>query len=144
MELETHRGHIAGCTTSPNEDWMKQVGRELTNFEEGSLNSKRYLLMDRDTKFCESFRSIPEDKGIEPVRLPRQSPNLKARLERIFGSLKSECLNRMIFLGEGALRNAVQAYLAHYHTERNHQGLNNAIIASRPRRSLRARPSRSL
>ena len=58
MELKSRRVHFAGCTTSPNEAWMKQAARELTNFEDGFLTGKRYLLMDRDAKFCESFRDI--------------------------------------------------------------------------------------
>ena len=44
-------------------------------------------------------------------------------------SIKSECLNRMIFFGENSLRTAVREYLCHYHQERNHQGLENKIIA---------------
>ncbi|MAD80389.1 MAG: integrase core domain-containing protein [Pirellulaceae bacterium] len=128
MELKTRRVHFAGYTTQPNETWMKQAARELTNFEDGFLNDKRYLIMDRDTKFSESFRAFLDDEGIEPVRLPPKSPNLNAHLERFFGLLKSECLDRLILFGERALRNAVQEYLAHYHTERNHQGLDNTIL----------------
>ncbi|MCH7725211.1 MAG: transposase [Planctomycetes bacterium] len=118
MELKTRRVHFAGCTTSPNESWMKQVARELTNCEDGFLNSKRYLIMDRDTKFCQAFRNILNDEGIEPVRLPARSPNLNSHLERFFGSLKSEALDRMIFFGENSLRRAVNSYLEYYHTER--------------------------
>jgi putative transposase len=63
MELKTRRVHFAGCTTSPNEAWMKQAARELTNFEDGFLNGKRFLIMDRDAKFCESFRDILRGEG---------------------------------------------------------------------------------
>jgi len=49
-------------------------------------------------------------------------------LERFFGSLKSECLNRLILFGDRATRNAVRQYMAHYRTERNHQGLGNELI----------------
>ena len=70
MELKPRRVHFAGCTTSPNEDWMKQATRELTNCEDGFLNDKQYLIMDRDTKFCESFRSILSNAGVEPKRQP--------------------------------------------------------------------------
>ena len=49
-------------------------------------------------------------------------------MERFMRSLKEECLNRMIFFGEGSLRNAVREYLIHYHEERNHQGLDNQLI----------------
>jgi putative transposase len=128
MELKTRRVHFAGCTTQPNENWMKQVARDLTNFEDGFLNGKRYLLMDRDTKFCSSFRDILLAEDVEPVILPPRSPNLNAFVERFMKSIKSECLERMIFFGEKSLRNAVNSYLGHYHAERNHQGMANQIL----------------
>jgi transposase InsO family protein len=128
MELKTRRVHFAGYTTSPNEAWMKQIARNLTDAEDGFLNGKRFLIMDRDSKFCESFRDILENDDVSPVRLPPRSPNLNAHLERFFGSLKSECLDRMIFFGEKSLRRAVHCYLEHYHAERNHQGVANQIL----------------
>ena len=110
MELKTRRVHFAGCTTSPNEDWMKQAARELTNCEDGFLNDKQHLIMDRDMKFCESFRSFLSTEGVKPVRLPPRAPNMNAHLERFFESLKSECLHRLILFGENAMRNAVNQY----------------------------------
>jgi transposase InsO family protein len=98
------------------------------DYREGFLNGKRYLIMDRDTKFCDSFRSILEQSDIQPVILPPRSPNLNAYIERFVRSLKSECLGRMIFFGENSLRTAVRQFLDHYHEERNHQGLENKII----------------
>ena len=62
---------------------MRQIARNLTNFEDGFFNGKRYLLMDRDTKFCESSRDFLDDEGVEPVRLPANSPNLNAHLEKV-------------------------------------------------------------
>jgi hypothetical protein len=58
---------------------------------------------------------------------------LNAWIERFMRSIKSECLDRMIFFGEDSLRRAVREYVAHYHAQRNHQGLCNAIIAPLPR-----------
>jgi len=107
---------------------MKQVARNLTTTH-GFLVDTRYLLMDRDTKHCEGFRSILEHAGVHCVRLPPSSPNLNAHIERFMRSLKEECLRRMIFFGEASLRRAVFAYTEHYHTERNHQDLGNEIIA---------------
>ena len=59
---------------------------------------------------------------------PPRSPNLNAHLERFMRTIKDECLSRMIFFGERSLRNAVHEFLAHYHGERNHQGLDNRLI----------------
>ena len=100
----------------------------MTNTEDGFLVEKRYLVMDRDEKFSAAFREILASSGVKAVRLPPRSPNLNSHLERFFGSLKSECLDKMIFFGERSLRNAVGEFVAHYHQERNHQGLANAII----------------
>src|SRR5262249_56591654 len=97
MELATRRVHFAGVTTSPDDIWMKQIARNLTAAEEGFLVGKRYLLMDRDTKFSDGFREILAAAGVKSVRLPPHSPNLNAHLERFWRSLKEECLERMIF-----------------------------------------------
>ncbi len=129
MDVATRRVHFAGCTTSPDEAWMKQVARNLTDAEDGFLNSTRYLLMDRDTKFCKSFRDMVDNAGVQPVRLPPRSPNLSPHIERFMRSIKEEALSRMIFFGENSLRNAVRQFVDHYYLhERNHQGLSNQII----------------
>jgi len=128
MELKTRRVNFAGCSTHPSKAWMKTIARELTNHEDGFLGGKRYLIMDRDTKFCASFRAFLSDEGVKSVRLPPRTPNLDSHLERFFGSLKSECLHRLILFGENATRKAVRTFLVHYHTERNHQGLDNKLI----------------
>jgi putative transposase len=128
MELATRRIHFAGVTPSPDDSWMKQISRNLTAADEGFLVGKRYLLMDRDSKFSEAFRSILEDAGVKSVRLPPRSPNLNSHLERYWRSLREECLDRMIFFGENALRQAVKEFVCHFHGERNHQGLANRLV----------------
>ena len=128
MDVATRRVHFAGCTLNPDASWMKQVARNLVDCEDGFLLGKRYLIMDRDTKFTAEFRAILESDGVEAVLLPPRSPNLNAHIERFMRSLKRECLLRLIFFGERMLRNAVSQYLLHYHAERNHQGLGNKLI----------------
>ena len=71
---------------------------------------------------------ILESGGVKSVRLPARSPNLNAFAERFVKSIKSECLDRVILIGEGSLRRAVDQFCDHYHRERNHQGLENKII----------------
>jgi len=128
MEVATRRVHFAGCTTNPNEPWMKQIGRNLTDAEDGFLNGKRYVLMDRDGKFCPGFRDILEQEGVNCLRLPPRSPNLTPHIERFMRSLKEECLLKTILFGEKMLRTAIGEFLEHYHAERNHQGLRNRLI----------------
>jgi len=130
MEVAARRVHFVGCTPSPHELWMKQMARNLTDPFDGFLLGKRYLIMDRDATFSAGFRQILQNDGVKAVRLPARSPNLSPHIERFMKSIKEECLLRMIFFGETALRQAVTAYLAHYHRERNHQGLGNKLIES--------------
>jgi transposase InsO family protein len=113
MEVATRRVCFAGCTPNPEEAWMKQVARNLTDAEDGFLEGKRYVLMDRDSKFSVACRQVLQDAGTEPVLLPPRSPNLNAHLERFHLSLKSECLDRLIFFGEKGLRRAVHSYISH-------------------------------
>ena len=107
---------------------MKQMARNLTAADDGFLYGKRYLLMDRDSKFSAAFRQILSEAGTEPVRLPPRSPNLNAHIERFWRSLREECTDRMIFFGEAMLRRSVPEFVRHYHGERNHQGLDNRLI----------------
>ena len=107
---------------------MQQIARNLTDVDTGFLNGGRYLIHDRDPLFTEAFRAHLSTAGVETVKLPARSPNLNAYAERFVRSIKSECLARIIPLGERHLRNAVAEYTEHYHTERNHQGLGNQLI----------------
>ena len=69
---------------------------------------------------------------VRPVRLPARSPNLNAYAERFIRTIKESCLERMILIGEGSLRWCVREFVAHYHHERNHQGLDNHLIHPQP------------
>lgn len=63
------------------------------------------------------------------MKLPPWSPNLNAHAERFVRTIKESCLERMILFGEESLRTAIHNFGAHYHTERNHQGLANRLIS---------------
>src|SRR5437867_4654568 len=76
----------------------------------------------------QEFLNMLANVGIESVKLPPRSPNLNAHAERFVKTIKEDCLDRMIFFGEDSLRNAVCEFVQHYHYERNHQGLGNALI----------------
>jgi putative transposase len=133
MELSTRKVQIAGIASSANGLWMSQIARNLTDAEHGILTGKRYLIHDRDPLFTAEFLKMIADTGVESVNLPR-SPNLNAHAERFVRSIKESCLERLIFFGEASLRTAVQNFVAHYHGERNHQGLGNRLISPEPGR----------
>jgi len=129
IELRTRRVKIAGMTPHPYAAFMQQCARQLTDPFDGFLLDNRYLIHDRDTKFTEAFDQFLRNESVGPLVLPPRSPNLNAHYERFVRSIKEEALNRMIFIGEGSLRYAIHHYMRHYHSERNHQGLENQLIA---------------
>src|SRR5262245_38170713 len=106
---------------------MQHVARNLTDSNDGFLQGMSHLLLDRDTKYSEAFCAVLKQQRIKIVRLPAQSPNLNAHLERFMRSIKSEALDRIIPFGEHSLSAAVGSYLEHDHRERNHQGLGNQL-----------------
>jgi putative transposase len=128
MHLKTRRIHIAGITTSPTAEWMKQICRNLTDCEDGFLKNASHLIVDRDNSFLALRNYVKDNTETNMVLLPPRSPNLNSYLERWFRSLKSECLDRMIFFGRRSLEKAIGEYVEHYHVERNHQGLGNQLI----------------
>jgi putative transposase len=130
IELPTRAVRIAGITTSPAEGWMLQIARNACDVDDGVLSEGRKLIIDRDAKYSGDWREFIEEQGVEVIRLPPKSPNLNAYAERFVRSIKDECLNRMIFISEASLRRAVREFMAHYHAERNHQGLGNRLISA--------------
>lgn len=107
---------------------MSQIARNLTDLESGFLESKRFLIHDRDPLFTEQFGTILVGPGVRTVRLPARSPNLNAYAEGFVRSIKSECIAQIVPLGERHLRRSISEYVEHYHGERNHQGLGNELI----------------
>ena len=128
IELATRRVELAGISHQPHGAWMLQVARNLLDSVDGFLMRKRFLLLDRDPLYTSQFRALLTSAGVTPIRLPPSSPNLNAYAERFVRSIKSECLNKLVLLGEGHLRAVVREYVAHYHEERNHQGLAGQLI----------------
>lgn len=130
IEVATRRVHVAGMACDPEGAWVTQLARNLTDAEGGFLSGKRPLIRDRDPLYTRAFDDVLKGAGVRSLKLPAQSPNLNAFAERWVGSIRSECLDRMIFTIEVSLRQAIEGYLAHYHQERPHQRLGNKHIES--------------
>ena len=80
--------------------------------------------------FTDAFRAVLRAAGVTCLKLPARSPNLNAFSERFVLSIKSECLSKLVPLGERHLRFAISEFVEHYHLERNHQGLGNRLITT--------------
>jgi transposase InsO family protein len=68
---------------------------------------------------------------VRVAQTPYRAPNANAHAERFVRSIKEECLDRLIPLGDRHFRQSVAEFVSHYHHERPHQGCGNAIIAPR-------------
>ena len=128
IDLSTRRVEIAGIATKANGIWMDRVARNLCDAGQGFLTGKRYLIHDRDPRFTAEFLETLAASGVKAVKLPPRSPNLNPHAERFVRTIKESCLDRMILFGEGSLRKVIHEFMAHYHGERNHQGLGNRLI----------------
>lgn len=127
LDLASCTVKIAGVTSHPREEWMMQMARNLTDSDEPFLRRVGFLIMDRDTKYSETFRAALTRERIEPIRLPSRSPDLNAFAERFVRPVKEERVGRMLFFGRSSLDRAPTEYTAHCHRERNHQGLRNRL-----------------
>jgi putative transposase len=146
------RGHRLGrrrlrqvaTIVTPDTILRWQVGCTLTAAGDGLLRDHRVLICDRDRKWSREVRRLVGEAGIRVVQTPYRAPNANTYAERFVRSIKEECLNRVIPIGEHHFRRAVTEFVDHYHRERNHQGLENRLIegvAARRRASrIRRRP----
>ncbi len=128
IELHSRRVHIVGSTPHPDDAFMVQVMREWTAAQESRSDGPRVFLCDRDRKWSVAVRRLLEECGIRVLQTPFRAPNCNAHAERFVRSIKEECLDRFVPLGEPHLRRALAEYVLHYQHERNHQGLGNEII----------------
>ena len=132
LDLASRRVQILGSTPHPNELFMQQVVRLATAADDGILVGHRVLICDRDRKWSGAVRRRLGEASLRVVVTPERAPNANAYAERFVRSIKEECLDRMIPIGERHFRRAVAEYVEHYHQERNHQGLDNRLIAGTP------------
>jgi putative transposase len=128
IDLASRRVQIIGSTPHPSDLFIRQVSRTLTTADDGLLRADGVLVCDRDRKWSRDVRSLLGEAGVRVVQTPLQAPNANAHAERFVRSIKEECLGRVIPLGERHFRRTVSEFVAHYHRERNHQGLGNRLI----------------
>jgi putative transposase len=132
IDLASRRLQILGSTPRPEAVFTQQIVRTLTMAEAGGVPAPHVLICDRDRKWSGEVRRRLRAAGIRVVLFPERAPNENAYAERFVRSIKEDCLNRLIPIGERHFRRAVTEYVAHFHGERNHQGLDNRLISRPP------------
>jgi putative transposase len=123
IELSRRRVYLTGVTAHPDGAWVVQQARNLimTLAEQGQ--SHRILVRDRDKKFTAAFDEVFRSEGLRPIRAPVAAPRAKAHAERWVGSVRRECLDRILIVSRRQLETVLREYVAYYNTHRPHRSL---------------------
>lgn len=123
IEVRTRRVVLAGCTAHPTAAWVSQQARNLAwGLQEGTL-PVTMLVHDRDAKSPASFDAVFRSEGLQVVLTPPRCPQANCYAERWIGSVRRECLDHLVILGERHLLRVLMAYTDFYNQRRPHQGL---------------------
>jgi putative transposase len=132
IELDRRRVHSAGITPHPNGAWVTQQARNIltTLNEEGKR--PQILIRDRDVKLTSAFDALMRSQGIRVIRTPVAAPKAKAHAERWVGSVRRECLDRILIVSQRHLERVLREYVTHHNTHRPHRALQQQPPVLRP------------
>jgi putative transposase len=122
IELQSRRVHLAGLTSNPDGAWVVQQARNLMMTLAERPRPVRFLIHDRDAKFSSAFDEVFRSEGARVIRTPIQAPNANAHAERWVRTVRSECLDWLIF-GRRQLERVLRTYVDHYNRQRPHRAL---------------------
>jgi transposase InsO family protein len=123
IELATRRVHLAGITTNPDGRWVAQQARNLLMQLDDDGIRPQFLIRDRDSKFTREFDEVFCSEGIGVIKAPLRAPKARAHAERWVGSVRRECLDRLLILGRRHLQHVLVAYVRHFNEHRPHRAL---------------------
>ncbi len=123
IALGTRRVIHVGVTRQPTDAWVAQQLREATPFGQ----HPRYLIRDNDSKFGPAFARVAAATGITERRTAYRAPRQNATCERFLGSVRRECLDHVLVLGEAHLRRVLREYAHYFNRDRPHQGLTQQV-----------------
>lgn len=123
IELATRRVHIAGITTNPDGRWVTQQARNLLMQLDDEAVRPRFLIRERDSKFTRDFDEVFHSEGIRVIKAPVRAPKARAHAERWVGTVRRECLDRLLIVGRRHLQHVLATYTLHYNEHRHHRAL---------------------
>ena len=128
IELRSRAVHVAGVRIDTDGAWLMQVARNLLDAEDGFLRNATHLIHDRDPLYTKAWTALLKSEGVKCVPIPAQSPNCNPHAERFVKTVRSECLQHFVIVGERHLRRLLREFVCHYDGERFHQALDGQLI----------------
>jgi putative transposase len=123
ISLDRRRIEFVACTPNPTGAWVAQQARNLLMTLDDREQPLRYLIHDRDAKFSGGCDLVFQSEGIAVIRTPVQAPNANAHAERWVGSVRRECLDRLLIFSRRQLEHVLRVYARHYNQHRPHRAL---------------------
>jgi transposase InsO family protein len=123
IELATRNVYLAGVTANPTGEWATQQARNIVETFVERSEPIRFLIHDRDNKFTAAFDKVFRSEGIRAVRTPVRAPRANAYIERWIGTVRRECLDRLLIVNRRHLERVLPAYIHHYNAHRPHRSL---------------------
>ena len=123
LSVGSRRIEYFACTGSPNTAWMLQQARNLLMDLDDRDRQVRFLIHDRDAKFPRAFDALLESEKVKVIRTPVQAPNANAHMERWVGSVRRECLDRLLIVGRRQPEHVPRVSVRHYNHARPHRAL---------------------
>ncbi len=119
LSIDRRRVIHFNVTAHPTADWTAQQVIEAFPWD----TAPKYLLRDRDAIYGDWFRRRVKNMGIEEVLTAYRCPWQNPYSERLNGSIRRECLDRVIIFSEAHLRRILKEYFEYYNHYRVHQSL---------------------
>jgi len=123
LSIGSRRVEYFALTSKPNTAWMLQQARNLLMHLDDRDRHVRFLIHDRDAKFPRAFDALLASENIKLIRTPVRAPNANAHMERWVGSVRRECLDRLLIVGRRQLACVLRVYIQHYNRGRPHRAL---------------------
>jgi putative transposase len=134
IELRSRIVHVAGITSHPTGEWVSQQARNVIEVLAESASRFRFLIHDRDAKFTAPFDEVFRSEGLKIIKTPVRAPRANAVIERWFGTLRRECLDRLLILSRRHLGRVLRVYVEHYNAYRPHRSLDQSPPPARYQR----------